>query len=70
MLLDSLRAVGGILLLMALWFAVQALLRKRTAPRQDADVLEDMVHGCGACSHAGSCSSQPDSREEKHQCRS
>jgi hypothetical protein len=70
MLLDSLKAVAGILLLMAVWFAVQAFLRKRTAPRRDADVLEDMVHGCGACGHAGSCSGQPNSKEEIHQCRS
>ncbi|MBV6434042.1 MAG: hypothetical protein IANPNBLG_04283 [Bryobacteraceae bacterium] len=68
MLLDSLKAVGGILLLMAIWFAVQAFLRKRTA-RHDADVLEDMAHGCGACGHSGACPVQPDSKEEIHQCR-
>ncbi|MBI3681230.1 MAG: hypothetical protein HY235_12645 [Acidobacteria bacterium] len=51
MLIEAFKAVFGILLLMALWFAVQALIRKRMAAGPHVDVLEDMTRGCGSCSH-------------------
>lgn len=56
MLLAFLKVVTGLLLLMGLWLAVQAYLRSRLKLHPDADVLEDMTHGCGACGHGhGGC---------------
>jgi hypothetical protein len=55
MLADMLKAVFGVMLLMGVWIAVQAFLRKRLAKPRDFDVLEEMTHGCGACGHPHGC---------------
>lgn len=57
MMLEVVKAVVGLMVLMALWIAVQAYLRRRLALGAGADVLEDMTHGCGNCGHAGACGS-------------
>jgi len=43
----------GIALIMAIWFAVQTLARRRSGCARDHDMLEG--HRCGACDHSGAC---------------
>lgn len=49
MLLEMAKAVGGFLVLMAGWMAVQGFIRKRAGCGAGEDVLEHMAHGCGGC---------------------
>ncbi|MBI4906199.1 MAG: hypothetical protein HY820_21370 [Acidobacteria bacterium] len=55
MLWELVRAIGGFLLFMGAWFAVQALVRRRKAVRPDTDVLDHVKHGCGGCPQESSC---------------
>ncbi|MBL8177621.1 MAG: hypothetical protein JNK48_23290 [Bryobacterales bacterium] len=64
MILELMKAVVGLLGLMALWFAVQSYLRRRNRLPVGHDVLEDMAEGCGNCGEHGNCQ-----RKEKHACR-
>ena len=52
---DVLKAVLGILLVMGVWFGVQAFVRKQKACGRDHDVLESMAHGCAGCNGSASC---------------
>ena len=65
--IEVLKAAAGILLVMAAWLLVQSHLRKRAAADSDADMLEDMVHGCGACSNACSGCADLDEKEERNE---
>ncbi len=56
MLWEALRAIAGFLLFMTLWFAVQALVRRRKSARPDTDVLDHVKHGCGHCPQEEGCS--------------
>jgi hypothetical protein len=56
-LIGALKAVGGLFALMGVWLAVQAFIRRRTpGAARDLDVLEDILHGCGGCAGAHTCS--------------
>jgi len=52
---DLLKATFGILLVMGVWLAIQAFVRRRTNCSADQDVLEHMAHGCAGCNGAESC---------------
>ena len=56
MLLELIKAIGGLVLVMAAWLIVQAYLRRRLSAGPDADILHDMAHSCGGCSRSGQCS--------------
>ncbi len=64
MILEFLKAAASILVLMALWFAVQGFLRRRNSLPEGHDVLEPMAEGCGNCGNHGHCE-----KKETHSCR-
>lgn len=64
MILEFLKAATSILLLMGLWFLVQAFLRRRNHLPEGHDVLEPMAEGCGNCGNHGHCQGK-----ETHSCR-
>ena len=68
---ELLKAMVGIGLVMGLWFALQALVRRRTACAADRDVLEYMVHGCAGCHGSGNCRNSRHEenveKEERHE---
>jgi hypothetical protein len=64
MIWEFLKATASILVLMALWFAVQGFLRRRNSLPEGHDVLEPMAEGCGNCGNHGHCE-----RKETHSCR-
>jgi hypothetical protein len=66
MFFQILQGIAGVFLLMALWLAVQAYIRKRADISPDRDVLEDMTHGCGCCHNSEFCSGEK--HEEPHGC--
>ena len=55
MLYSFLAGIIGILVILAFWFIVQAVVRARSGCSADTDVLEYMAHGCGACDRSKGC---------------
>jgi hypothetical protein len=60
MIFSFVTGIFGFVLLMGIWFAVQAWARAHSRCARDHDMLEG--HGCGACNHLGACSRE----ERKH----
>jgi hypothetical protein len=54
MIFTFLTGILGFVLLMGIWFLVQAWARKQSSCPREHDMLEG--HGCGACDHLGACS--------------
>lgn len=65
MLLQVLKACLGIFVLLAVWIAVQAYIRRRMRYAAGFDVLEDMTHGCGCCGHSDHCGASQGACGEK-----
>ncbi|MCC6694085.1 MAG: hypothetical protein IT365_00515 [Candidatus Hydrogenedentes bacterium] len=62
MLSTFITCVGGLIVIMLLWLAVQVFVRQHTPEADpDCDLLEDVIHDCGGCGHAGSCGMRQDS---------
>ena len=53
--LSLLTGVLGILVVMGGWFALQAIVRRRSGCGADQDVLDFMTHGCGGCKGSDVC---------------
>ena len=64
MLWSLLEGIVGFLLVMGVWFVVQALARKQAGCEADRDMLEG--HRCGGCDHAASCRKR-EQRKEHHE---
>ena len=56
--------VGGLLAIMAVWIAVQSIVRKRSGCGNDKDVLEHMAHGCAGCKGDGACHNRANAAHE------
>jgi hypothetical protein len=74
--MEFLKAIGGIAILMAGWFAVQAYIRRSKGMSADQDTLEHLVDGCACCDGTKGCHSAPRSEivsieieKETHQCQ-
>ena len=63
-LFDFVRAFAGLLIVMAIWFAIQAFIRRRSGCRANEDVLDFMKHGCAGCKGNGACHNR--GKEEQH----
>lgn len=63
-LLDLLKAVGGMLAVMVIWFGIQAFIRRRSGCGSNQDVLDFMKHGCAGCKGDGACHNR--AKEEEH----
>lgn len=59
MMLDALIQLatvsGGIFLVLGLWIAFQAFVRKGSGCSTDHDVLDYMAHSCGGCERGQTC---------------
>ena len=64
MLYSLLTGITGILVILAFWFVVQAIVRARSGCSADTDVLEYMAHGCGACDRYKGCRNRGASGEK------
>jgi hypothetical protein len=57
--METIKSVLGtaaaIFIALAVWFAFQAFVRRRSGGRCDRDVLEFMTHGCAGCKGDGAC---------------
>ena len=58
------RAVGGMVTLMVIWFAIQTFVRRKSGCGSQQDVLDFMKHGCAGCKGNGACHKR--GKEEKH----
>lgn len=47
--------VAGILAVMAIWFGIQAFIRRRSGCGANTDVLDFMKHGCSGCKGNAAC---------------
>ena len=54
-ILDFARAIGGMLAVSAIWFGIQAFIRRRSGCSSNQDVLDFMKHGCAGCKGDGAC---------------
>ncbi|MEZ5355659.1 MAG: hypothetical protein R2762_23745 [Bryobacteraceae bacterium] len=66
-LVEILKATAGIMIVMTGWSLVQAFLRRRMAARGDQDMLQDLVHGCGNCTHGSGCFTCADDVNQKEE---
>jgi hypothetical protein len=61
---DFAKAILGILIVLAIWFGVQAFVRRRSGCGSNQDVLDFMKHGCAGCKGNGACHNR--GKEEEH----
>jgi hypothetical protein len=58
-ILEFARAIGGMLAVLAIWFGIQAFIRRRSGCNSNQDVLDFMKHGCAGCKGHGACHNRP-----------
>ncbi|MCC6487923.1 MAG: hypothetical protein IT364_10525 [Candidatus Hydrogenedentes bacterium] len=62
MLSTLITCVGGLVVIMLLWLAVQVFVRRQTPEANpDCDLLRGVIHDCGGCGHSASCAMREDS---------
>ncbi len=54
-LIHVLAPAAGLLVVLAVWFLLQALVRSGSHREAEEDVLEHMTHGCAGCTGNGPC---------------
>jgi hypothetical protein len=68
-LVEFAKALAGMAIVMGIWFAVQALVRRVNHKAASEDVLDHLAHGCcGGCENAatGSCTKSSSSGKDQH----
>jgi hypothetical protein len=54
-LLNLAKTVLGFLVVLLLWFGVQAFVRRRSGCKSNTDTLDFMKHDCAGCKGDGAC---------------
>lgn len=52
---------AGLLVVLAVWFLLQAFIRSGSHKEAGEDVLEHMTHGCAGCTGNGACHNRTES---------
>jgi hypothetical protein len=63
-LFSLIRAVLAMFAILAIWFGVQAFIRRRSGCGSQQDVLDFMKHGCAGCKGNGACHNR--GKEQHH----
>ena len=63
-IIDFVEAILGLLTVLAIWFGLQAFVRRRSGCGSNKDVLDFMKHGCAGCKGDGACHNR--GKEEEH----
>ena len=54
-LFNLVKAVVGMMAVLAIWFGIQTFVRRRSGCGAGQDVLDFMKHGCAGCKGSGAC---------------
>jgi hypothetical protein len=59
------KTVLAFLVVMLLWFGIQAFIRRRSGCGSHTDTLDFMKHGCAGCKGDGACHKR--GKEQQHE---
>ncbi len=57
------RAFVGMMIVLVIWFGIQAFIRRKSGCGRNEDVLDFMKHGCAGCKGKDACHNRGKDKE-------